>query len=168
MRVPDCSLVDGERVGGFTSTDTVNIGASHCSPLGSRTGPANKALSTKKGKKRRRVDCSGRMIKIVQIFPFSPPALQAPPQTSIVQQRNGTAGAAMSLLKKCDANNRLSARRNQRRPSLRPMGQAERANPSEVDPDGPGASRLTFVHDFILEHSLRGLQITLFEISGSF
>jgi hypothetical protein len=74
----------------------------------------------------------------------------------------------MSILKKCDAKNHLSASRNRSRHSLRPAGHADRANPSEIMPDGPRASRLTFVEDFTREHSFPGLYITSIEISGSF
>jgi hypothetical protein len=74
----------------------------------------------------------------------------------------------MSILKKCDAKNRLSASRNKSRHSSTPEGQADIANPSEVKQDGPRASRLTFVEDFTREHSLSGVHITSFEISGSF
>ena len=74
----------------------------------------------------------------------------------------------MSLLKKCDADNRLPANRNKSGPSFRPVKQADRANPSEMKPDGPSASRLTFVEDFILEHSLPGLHITSIEFAGCF
>jgi len=77
-------------------------------------------------------------------------------------------GAAMSILKKCDAKNHLSAIRNRSRHSLRPPGQADRAKPSEIKPDGLRASRLTFVEDFIREHSLPGVHISSIEISGSF
>jgi hypothetical protein len=108
------------------------------------------------------------MLEIAGNSSFSPPALKALPQTSTVQERNRPTGSAMTLLKKCDAKNRLSANRNQSRHSFRPVGQADRANPSEIKPDGPRASRLTFVEDFTLEHSLPGLYITSIEISGSF
>ena len=74
----------------------------------------------------------------------------------------------MSLLKKRDVTNRLSASRNQSRHSLRSAGHADRANPSEIKPDGPWASGLTFVEDFTREHSLPGLYITSIEISGVF
>jgi len=74
----------------------------------------------------------------------------------------------MSILKKCDAKNHLSASRNRSRHSFRPPGQADRAKPSEIKPDGPRASRLTFVEDFTREHSLPGVHITSIEISGSF
>jgi len=74
----------------------------------------------------------------------------------------------MSLLKKCVVKNRLSSSRNESRHSLRSVGQAGRANPSEIKPDGPWAGKLTFVEDFTLEHSLPGLHIASIEISGSF
>lgn len=74
----------------------------------------------------------------------------------------------MRLLKKCDANNRLSASRNKSRHSFKPVGRADRANPSEIKPDGPRASRLTFVEDFTQEHSLPGVHILSIGISGSF
>ena len=74
----------------------------------------------------------------------------------------------MILLKKCDADNRLPANRNKSRPSFRPVEQADRANPSEMKPDRPSASRLTFVEDFTREHSLPGPASILSEISGSF
>jgi hypothetical protein len=74
----------------------------------------------------------------------------------------------MSLLMKCDAKNRPSASRNKSRHSFGPAGDADRANPSEIKPDGPPASTLTFVEDFTREHALRGLHITSIEISGNF
>jgi hypothetical protein len=43
------------------------------------------------------------MLDAVGNFSFSPPAFQALPQTSTVQVRDRTTGAAMSLLKKSDA-----------------------------------------------------------------
>jgi hypothetical protein len=42
------------------------------------------------------------------------------------------------------------------------------ANSPETKPNGPRASRLTFVEDFLLEHSAPGACITSIEISGSF
>jgi hypothetical protein len=108
------------------------------------------------------------LLEIVSNLSFSPSAFKALPQTSDVQERNRTTGAAMSLLKKCDAKNRLSASRNKSRDSFRPVGQADGANFSEIKPDGPQASRLTFVEDYTREHFLPGLHITSIEISGSF
>ena len=74
----------------------------------------------------------------------------------------------MNLLKKCDAKNRLSAIRDKSRPSFRPVSEADRANHSEIKPDRPWAGRLTFVEDFMLEHSLHGLHITSIEICRHF
>ena len=74
----------------------------------------------------------------------------------------------MSLLKKCDANNRPPASRNKSQRSFGPVRHANRANSAEIKPDGPWASRLTFVEDFTLEHSLPGMQITSIEISRCF
>ncbi len=74
----------------------------------------------------------------------------------------------MSLLKKCDAKNRLSASRSKSLHSLMPAGQADRAHPSEIKRAEPGASNRTFVEDFTREHSLPGVHIASIEISGSF
>jgi hypothetical protein len=74
----------------------------------------------------------------------------------------------MSLVKKGDANNCLSASRNKSRHSFRPARQADRTNPSEIKQDEPRATRLTFAEDFTREHSLPDLYITSIEISGSF
>jgi hypothetical protein len=74
----------------------------------------------------------------------------------------------MSLLMKCDAKTRLSASRDKSRHSFKPVGQADRASLSAIKPDGPRASRLTFVEDFTREHSLPGVHITSIEISGIF
>jgi hypothetical protein len=110
----------------------------------------------------------GVWLKWQPVFPFSPSAFQASLQTSIFQVRNRTTGVAMNLLKKCDGKDLLSASRNKSLHSLRPVGQADRANPSEIKPDGTRASRLTFVEDFTLEHSLPGVDITSIKISGFF
>jgi len=74
----------------------------------------------------------------------------------------------MNLLKKCNAKNRLPASRNKSLHSLMPVGLADRAIPSEIKPDGPRGSRLTFVEDFAREHSLPGARFASMEISGSF
>ena len=42
------------------------------------------------------------------------------------------------------------------------------ANSPGTKPNGPRASRLIFVEDFLLEHSAPGACITSIEISGSF
>jgi hypothetical protein len=50
----------------------------------------------------------------------------------------------------------------------RRAARADKANPLEITPERPRASRLTFVEDFTLEHSLPGLQITSIAMAGSF
>jgi hypothetical protein len=74
----------------------------------------------------------------------------------------------MSLLKECDANNRPPESCNKSQQSFGPVRHADAPNSSEVKPDGPWASKVTFVEDFTREHSLPGLQITSIEISGCF
>ena len=64
--------------------------------------------------------------------------------------------------------NRLTAGRVKSHCSLWPPGQAAKAKPAKIKPDRPCGTRLTFVEDFTLEHSLHGLHITSIEISGSF
>ena len=108
------------------------------------------------------------MFKTVRNFPFSPLAFQALPQTSAVQARNRTTGAAMSLLKECVANNRLPARCARSWHPVRPAGQPCAANSSQIERDAPWAGKLTFVEDFTLEHSLFGPHFASIEISGSF
>jgi len=46
--------------------------------------------------------------------------------------------------------------------------EAQTANFSEIISDSSSASRLIFVEDFTLEHSLPGLRISSVEISSSF
>jgi len=91
------------------------------------------------------------------VFPFSPLAIQALPQTSIVHVRNRTTGPAMSLLK--NATQGLPICESQK-DSVR---SGRWNNPIEQI-----LQTLTFVEDFTLEHSLPGLHITSIENSGSF
>ena len=76
----------------------------------------------------------------------------------------------MSLLKKCDISNRLPASGNKSRHSFWPLRDADQVNCSKIKPCGQRASRLTFIEDFILEHSLRGRgqHITASETLGFF
>jgi len=74
----------------------------------------------------------------------------------------------MSILTKREAKNRLSVCRSNGRNWFRPVGQTDRAVPSEIKPDKLRASRLAFVEDFSREHSLHGKYITSIEISGVF
>jgi len=74
----------------------------------------------------------------------------------------------MNLHKKCDANNRSCASCNKGQHLSKPVRQAVRANSSEVKPDAPWAGRLTFVEDFMREHSLSGQHAASIEISSYF
>ena len=74
----------------------------------------------------------------------------------------------MSLPKKSNTHNRLSTSPDKSRDSSRPMGQALRANSSEIKADGPRGSRVTFVEDFTLEHSLDRSRLASIEIAGIF
>lgn len=74
----------------------------------------------------------------------------------------------MSLLKKCDVNNRLPVSCNKSRLSFRPAGLGGSANSSVIKPDGPRSGKWTFVEDFTREHSLPGLHFISIEISGCF
>ena len=59
----------------------------------------------------------------------------------------------------------------ERRLSFQPGQQNDKdhaANSPETKPDGPLTSRLSFVEDFLLEHSSPGACIASMEISGSF
>lgn len=73
----------------------------------------------------------------------------------------------MSVPKKCNAKDHLFAIRNKGRSSLRRAARADEANPLEMRPGKPRTNRLTFVEDFVLEHSSRGLQFTSIEMGGS-
>ncbi|MGA2569158.1 MAG: hypothetical protein ABSF23_01440 [Terracidiphilus sp.] len=57
---------------------------------------------------------------------------------------------------------------NKSRSSFRRAARADEADPLKIMPERPRTSRLTFAEDFILEHSLPGLQINSFEMAGSF
>jgi hypothetical protein len=74
----------------------------------------------------------------------------------------------MGLLRKCDANDHLSASRNMSRRSFWPTVRTDKANPPEIKPDKLRTSKLTFIEDFTLEHSLSGRQFAPIEISGIF
>jgi hypothetical protein len=91
-------------------------------------------------------------------------------KTSIVQERNAMTGAAMSLFKKCDVNNRFSASGKQSRHSFWQVRYADKATSLEIKPGRRRASRLSFIEDYILEHSLPGPRkhITASECLGFF
>jgi hypothetical protein len=74
----------------------------------------------------------------------------------------------MTMLKKCDARNRLVANHIDIRDSSNPVSKARRADSSKIRPVRSRASRLSFADDFMMEHSRPGPHISSIEISGSF
>lgn len=78
-----------------------------------------------------------------------------------------TIGAAMSLAKKCDIRDRLSAGRSRSQHSFRPVIQAERADSSAIEQDGLRPNRLSFTEDFMLEHTRSGLRVAMMGKSGN-
>ena len=74
----------------------------------------------------------------------------------------------MNLHKKCVANDRRCASRDKGQHSSMSVGQAVRANSSEIMPGAPRAGRLTFVDDFTREHTHPDLHLASIEISGIF
>lgn len=79
-----------------------------------------------------------------------------------------TTGVAMSLPKICDSDSPISPSPERSRHFSRSVRQALKADCSKIKPDEPGITRLTFLQDFTLEHSLQGLRITTIEIAGIF
>lgn len=73
----------------------------------------------------------------------------------------------MSVLTQCDAMDHLSVACNTSR-SLHRQALADKDNPFEIGSERPRAENSTFAEDFMLEHSLRGRQITSNEMAGSF
>ena len=74
----------------------------------------------------------------------------------------------MTISKKCETRNPLSVASEKNRHSSSDVVQAPKADRSEITPGGLQATRLTFLEDFSIEHSLRGLRITTIEIAGIF
>lgn len=73
----------------------------------------------------------------------------------------------MNLAKQCDTRSRLSTGRNKSEHSFRPVGQADRATSSGIEPDGTRAKRMTFAEDFMLEHTHSGLRIAVIGMAGN-
>lgn len=74
----------------------------------------------------------------------------------------------MSIPRICKVKDPLFASRNKSRSSFRRATRADGPKPLEIALEAVAASRLTFVEDFTLEHSLPSLQIASFEMAGSF
>ena len=74
----------------------------------------------------------------------------------------------MSLPMKCGVKDRPVASRNKNQCALRQAVRADEASPLESTSERLRASRLTFVDDFMQEHSRHGLQISSVGMAGSF
>jgi hypothetical protein len=74
----------------------------------------------------------------------------------------------MSAPKKCTANDHLFASRNKVRNSRRRAARVDQANRLQIASPTPRTNGLTFLEDFVLEHSLRGLRITSVEMGSNF
>lgn len=67
----------------------------------------------------------------------------------------------MSLAKKCDTRDRLSAGRVRSQHSFRPTSHSDRAKSAGIESDGAREKRMSFAEDFLLEHTNSGLRIAL-------
>jgi len=73
----------------------------------------------------------------------------------------------MSLAKKCDTRDRLSAGRSRSQHSFRPASQADSANSSGIELDEATGNRLSFAEDFLLEHTHTSLRIAFRGMAGN-
>lgn len=71
----------------------------------------------------------------------------------------------MSVLKQCDAADRVSIIRTASEPGRAP---ANKADPLEIAAKSPRAELPTFAEDFTREHSLRHPQVTPIAMAGNF
>lgn len=75
----------------------------------------------------------------------------------------------MSLpLKKCDTLNRFSSSSRKNRNSSQRIGQGPTAECPEIVPNRLKATRLSFLEDYTLNHSLHSKRIAMIEIAGIF
>lgn len=72
----------------------------------------------------------------------------------------------MSLAKKSEKRERLSAGRSRSQHSFRPASQADSANSSGIELDESRAGRQSFAEDFMLEHTHSSLRIAFIGIAG--
>jgi hypothetical protein len=98
-------------------------------------------------------------LKEQPVFPFSPSALQASLQTSIIQVRNRTTGVAMSQIRQSDVKNHLSPRFRTKIHLCDPVSQPDATGFSVPELDAIQATPPTFAQDFVAEHSLSGAAI---------
>lgn len=86
------------------------------------------------------------MLKAGVLYPFSPSAFQALLRTSVLHARNGTTGAAMSLIDKTDVKNHLSARHRTQIHLAPSPNRPDTANPLLEEPAGAAAEDNSSVH----------------------
>jgi hypothetical protein len=85
--------------------------------------------------------------------PFSPSAFPASLQTSIVQARNRTAGADMSVIKRSDVKNHLRPPFLTKIHLCQPESQPDATGFSRPEPGTAKATPSGFAADFVVEHS---------------
>jgi hypothetical protein len=90
--------------------------------------------------------------------PFSPPAFQVSLQTSNVQAHNRTTGAELSLIKKCDVNDHLAARRRRGILHCSVTKPAATALPA-AKPAVAKVEISAFAEDFVVEHAAHGVTV---------
>jgi hypothetical protein len=74
----------------------------------------------------------------------------------------------MSHTNHCNARKGVSVGRTSGQHSLRSGNKNDGANPSRLGQDATKTKRLTFVEDFMLEHSHSGLLIAMIKNAGSY
>lgn len=72
----------------------------------------------------------------------------------------------MGPLKKCDSRDHLPSSRNETQRSTRPTRHGVKADFSALEPEGTVAT-LSFAEDFLLEHSVSGMQFRKVGIAAS-
>jgi hypothetical protein len=72
----------------------------------------------------------------------------------------------MSLAKKCDTRDRLSAGRARSQHSFRSTSHSDRVNSTEIETDGARGNRMSFAEDFLLEHTNSSIRIGLIGMAG--
>ena len=108
-----------------------------------------------------------RMLDVGVSFPFSPSAFQASLQTSPIQARNRTTGTAMSLIKKSDVKNHLSARRHKGKQPYRPVSQPDATGFSGVEPGRAESTTGHPIEDPLEQPSSDGPEILPIVIASS-
>lgn len=102
------------------------------------------------------------------VLPFSPSAVRASLQTSTVQVRNRTTGAAVSLIKKSDVKNHLSLRYRTRIHVSELESQPDATGFSAAEPDAIQATPFNCAGDSAAQHLSSGTALAQGDpLSGS-